>query len=88
MGQIATKEKVYGETNHPKTCISYDTLTANSILVASGNRTISIKPSTRRAILITDASGNAAFIEVPDGDAGKNKLLVTDINKNLVWIDQ
>jgi len=88
MGQIVVNKNVVGEVNNQKTCLSSEILIANCILIANGAKTITIKPSTKKAILITDNDGNASFIEVPDGDAGKNKLLATNANSDLIWIDQ
>jgi len=87
-GQIKNSSKVFGEQNHSKTCLTTDTLLANCVLVASGSKSIARKLATRKGILITDGNGDAAFIEVPDGAAGYNKLLATNANGNLVWIDR
>ena len=87
-GQIRTKIKVLGEQNHSKTCLTPDVLVLNGVLVASEIKTIAHKLATKKGILITDASGNAAFIQVPDGIAGYNKILSTNTESNLVWIDK
>lgn len=87
-GQIKTSTKVYGEQNHSKTCLTSDTLTLNSVLVATGIRSIARKLATKKGILVTDSNGDAAFLQVPDGVAGYNKLLATDANGNLVWVDR
>lgn len=87
-GQIRNSTTVLAEQNHSKTCLTPDTLVATCVLVASGAKTIARKLATKKGILITNASGDAAFIEVPDGAAGYNKILATDANANLVWVDK
>jgi len=87
-GQIATNTIVLGEQNHSKTCLTPDTLVSNCILVAGGVNSLVRKLATKKGILITDAKGDATFIEVPDGVAGYNKILATDANANLVWVDR
>ena len=83
---------VVAEQNHSRTCLATNALSLNCILVAQGSKALAKLLAkllaTRKGILITGANGNAAFIPVPDGDAGKNKILATDSNSNLVWVDQ
>ena len=86
--QIRTSTTLLGEQNHSKTCLTPDILVDSCILVASGAKSLARKLTTRKGILITDANGDAAFIQVPDGVAGYNKILATDANANLVWVDR
>jgi len=92
MGQLKIKiddfVKLVGETNDPNTCLTPDVLASQCVLIGGGPKVIARKLATKRGILITDADGNASFIEVPEGVAGQNKLLATDSNGNLIWIDQ
>lgn len=87
-GQVKISTKLLGEQNHSKTCLSPDILTIGCCLVAGGAKSIVRKPATKKGILITDANGDATFIEVPEGIAGYNKILATDANANLVWVDR
>lgn len=87
-GQIKTSTTLLGEQNHSKTCLSPDILTFGCCLVAGGAKSIARKSATKKGILITDANGDATFIEVPEGIAGYNKILATDANANLVWVDR
>lgn len=86
--QIRTASKIYSEQNHTQTCVTSDILSENSILVASGAKSLARKLATRKGILITDINGNASFLEVPEGAAGYNKILATDANGNLIWVDK
>lgn len=87
-GQIRDSSKVYGEQNHTQTCVTPDILTLNCVLVAGGDKSLARRLATKKGILITDANGNASFIEVPEGLAGQNKVLATDNNGDLTWIDR
>ena len=86
-GKIAT-HKVHGEANHPDTCTTLGTLTQSKCVIANGTKTLALHPVNEKGILITDAYGNATFRAVPAGEAGYNKLLSVNTNKQLVWIDQ
>lgn len=87
-GQIKILGLVFGEQNHSQTCTTPDILASNCVVVAGGNKTLARKLATTKGLLITDANGNATFFEVPIGISGQNKLLATDSNGNLVWIDR
>ena len=87
-GQIRTATKVYAEQNHSQTCTTTETMTPGRCIVASGAKTFTLHVANKKGVLITDANGNAAFVAVPDGEAGYNKLLSTDANGNLTWIDK
>lgn len=87
-GQVIMDGKIVAEQAHSRTCLASNVLNEDCILVANGSKALAKLLATKKGILITDANGNAAFIQVPDGDAGKNKMLATDANSNLVWVDQ
>lgn len=87
-GQIRNSSLIFGEQNHSQTCTTPDILSVSCVIVAGGNKSLARKLATRKGILVTDANGNAAFLEVPDGLAGQNKLLATDASGNLVWVDK
>jgi len=87
-GQIRNSTTILSEQNHSRTCLTPDTLVVECVLVASGAKTFARKLATKKGILITDANGDAAFIQVPDGAAGYNKILATNANGNLVWVDR
>ena len=80
--------KVYGEQNHSRTVTSSNILTQDKCIVASGIQNLALHLANKKGILITDINGNATFLEVPEGAAGYNKLLGTDANGNLTWIDR
>lgn len=87
-GQVRDVNKVYAEQNHSQTCTTTATMTSGLSVVASEARVFALHATAnKKGILITDANGNAAFVAVPDGAAGYNKLLSTDANGNLTWID-
>lgn len=87
-GQIRTNSKIYAEQNHSKTCTTSDIMTSGKCIVASRAKVFAPHVANRKGVLITDANGNAAFIAVPEGSAGYNKLLSTNVNGNLIWIDK
>jgi len=87
-GKIVVKGKVVAEQNHSKTCLATNVLSMNCLLVAEASKSLAKLLAAKKGVLITGANGNATFIQVPSGDAGKNKILATDANSNLVWVDQ
>ena len=85
---IKDNVKVYAEMNHPDTVTAEELLTASKIAYATGPKSVGVLKMTGTGILITDNGGNASFLTVPPGAAGYNKLLATDANGNLIWVDQ
>lgn len=85
---IRTKDKIYGEKNNERTCLTDETLKSFGCIRSVGEKSIANLTSNRQGLLITDNNGDAAFFPVPEGDDGKNKLLAVDVNGNLVWVDR
>lgn len=86
-GQVRIGSKVVAEQNHSQTCTTAESMTNNRCVVAGGDKTFTLHKANKKGILITNASGNATFVPVPEGSAGYNKLLSTDGNGNLTWVD-
>ena len=87
-GQIRLANKVLAEQNHSATCTSPDFLHMNKCIISGEGQTLKVHPANRRGIMIVNANGDADFLSVPEGLAGCNKLLATDGNNQLVWIDR
>lgn len=80
---IRDKNKIYGEPNDPNTVIATGTLTANSLIVGAGNKGVkSLLSSDKTIIWIKDGIVQQLPINVA------NKILGTDENGDLVWLDQ
>lgn len=86
--QIRSKDKVYGEQNHSKTCKTSDNLLSGSLVKAGGPQSLARHTITTKGIIVTDALGNISFLAVPSGAAGYNKLLAVDASGNLTWVDK
>lgn len=87
-GQIRTAEKVLAEQNHSQTCTTTQVMVSDKLVLGGGAKTIAPHSASKKGIFITDINGNANFLPVPDGAAGYNKILATDANGNLIWLDQ
>lgn len=80
---IRDKNKIYGEPNDPNTVMATGTLTANSLIVGAGNKGVkSLLSSDKTIIWIKDGIVQQLPINVA------NKILGTDENGDLVWLDQ
>ena len=86
---IRTKNKVLGETNLPNRCISPNNLIDNGIVIINTNNELEVLEPKDSTGLITSGiyyinqDGKAAFFPTD----GPNKLLSTDSNGNLCWVD-
>lgn len=87
-GQIRTVDNVLAEQNHSQTCTAINIMTTDKLIIGTGLRTFGVDISTTKGIIYIDGNGNTNFLPVPDGEAGYNKILATDINSNLYWKDQ
>lgn len=87
-GQIRIDNKVYAEQNHSNTVLSNFILSDNKIVLGDGSKRLKTFDMLGNGILVTDSTGSATFFEVPDGIEGQNKLLATDENGNLVWVEK
>lgn len=80
---IRDKNKIYGEPNDPNTVVATGTLTANSLVVGAGNKGVkSLLSSGKTIIWVRDGIVQQLPVNVA------NKVLGTDENGNLVWLDQ
>lgn len=79
--------KKYGEMNNPNTCTTSNTMTLGKVIILDADKKLAVHPANKKGILTTDADGKISFFPVPDGEAGYNKLLVTD-GVNLKWVDR
>ena len=85
---IRNRTKIFAEMNDPNTCVSNDTLSLGKLIIGAGNNTLKILNTSQQGLLITTANGNAQFLLVPIGDAGKNKLLGVNNNGQLTWVNK
>lgn len=79
---IRTKHKIYGEKNDPNTVIAGGTLTDSALIVGAGNKGIKTLLSTGRNLIYVK---DGIVKQLPFTAA--NKVLGTDENGNLVWLD-
>jgi hypothetical protein len=87
-GQIRIAGKILAEQNHSKTVTSNSTMTLDKIAVGNGAKRLVPHTVGQAGILITNALGNATFVPVPAGEAGYNKLLYSNANSELEWVDK
>lgn len=86
---IRTKNKVFGEMNASNTCKTNNIMSTNRLIVTDINSEISVlepidaNGNITSGVYYTDANGKAAFFPTD----GPNKLLGTDANGNLTWIN-
>ena len=80
---IRDKNKIYGEPNDPNTVIASGTLIENNLLVGAGHKGVKTLVSTGKVLIwVKDGVVQQLPINVA------NKVLGTDENGNLVWLDQ
>lgn len=79
---IRDKDKIYGEANDPNTVIASGTLVADNLIVGAGNKGVKTLLSTGKNIVWIR---NGIVQQLPFTAA--NKVLGTDADGNLVWLD-
>lgn len=79
---IRDAETIYGEANDPNTVIAAGTLTDGNLIVGAGNKGVKTLLSTGKVILWVR---NGILQQLPFTAA--NKVLGTDADGNLVWLD-
>lgn len=80
---IRDKDKIYGEPNDPNTVLAGGTLDLNNLIVGAGNKGVKKLESTGK-VLIWVKDGIVQQLPV----VSANKVLGTDENGNLVWLDK
>ena len=79
---IRDKSRIYGEKNDPNTVIATGILNDNNLIVGAGNKGIkNLETSGKVLIWIKDGVVKQLPIVMA------NKILGTDENGNLVWLD-
>ena len=80
---IRDNKKIYGEVNDPNTVLASGTLSEDNLIVGNGNKGIKTLLSSGKAIVWVR---NGIVQQLPFTAA--NKILGTDADGNLVWLDQ
>jgi|LGOV01.1.fsa_nt_gb hypothetical protein len=87
-GQVRLVDKVLAEENHSKTVTSNTIMPSQKLALGNGARRLIPQSATDKGIVIIDATGNATYFPIPEGEAGYNKQLSINSNSELEWIDQ
>lgn len=82
---IVNKTKV-GEENDSLTVTFSNFLDVDKFIIGGEQlNTVTSLNSNRQGIFITNSLGEASFLPVPEGEAGRNTVLIVKENGELKW---
>lgn len=81
---IRDNNNIYGEANNPNTVLAAGTLSENTLIVGAGNKGVKNLLSTNSKNILWIKNGIVQTLPITLA----NKVLGTDENGNLVWLDR